>query len=333
MNFVFLLCTEPGPLEAESLLLARSIRRFGGRFRNASIFSLQPRDTGPLRAQTLRDFSACDVAHLRIRLNTRHHDYPVANKALVAAWAERHLDFEIYVMLDSDKLVLAEPALLELTQKEPIALRPVHQKLAGTTGDDDQTPMWAALYAQLGLSPRFRVETTLHGERIWGYWNSGLVACRRGVGLYARWQHHLERLLNGNSLPDRARYFADQLALAMAIDENGAAVRVLPRNYNYPIAFHNAARSDCALKDWNEIVTAHYHKMFYQTRRLRHPLDTTALTDCEGKLEWLREELHRTGVYPLGPRHLLRRGLGAATYRWRRWLRTRTAHVDPKAGS
>lgn len=308
-SLAFLVCTEPGPLEAESLLLARSIRMFGGRFARLPILSIQPRDTPPLRAETLRAFSAEDVSHLRIRLNTRYLHYPVANKALSAAWAERHLDFDAFVMLDSDKFMLAEPALLDLDAQHPIALRPVHQKLCGSTGADGNADYWSRFYAAFRLRSRWRVETTLHGENILGYWNSGLVAARREAGLYARWLHYLDRILTEPLLPDRARYFADQFALAAAVDSIDHPVRILPRAYNYPIAFHRQALPGQGIQAWSELVTGHYHKMFYQPM-LGHPIADTGLPEDE-RATWLIEALDRAGVYP--------RDLITTARRTRRW--------------
>ena len=51
-SLVFVACVEPGRLEAQTVLLCRSIRRFAGRHRDARIVAVQPRRGGELRPDT-----------------------------------------------------------------------------------------------------------------------------------------------------------------------------------------------------------------------------------------------------------------------------------------
>ena len=53
MSLAFVACIESGPLEDQTILLCRSIRRFAGRFRDAPIYTFQPRAGTAIARETL----------------------------------------------------------------------------------------------------------------------------------------------------------------------------------------------------------------------------------------------------------------------------------------
>lgn len=296
MTTALMMCTEPGRLEAESILLARSLRRYAGNLDDTVIVCAHPRESGALEPKTLKQLFDLDVVYLRVPLNRHFENYPIANKALVAAWAEEHLRCSTVVMLDSDKIVFNPLAELSLHPEQPIALRPVHQKLCGTTGNDENAATWENLYGHWSLKPRYLVQTTMHAESIRGYWNSGLVAARTEVGLFSAWRNRLLQLLERPLLTGAARYFADQFALAAAVDELDAEVKILPSSYNYPIAFQEAVGPTYRLERLEQMVTVHYHKMFYGIRA-EHPLAMAKVPLDTERAQWLTQALEETGVW------------------------------------
>lgn len=296
MTTALMMCTEPGRLEAESVLLARSLRRYAGPLNDTIIVCAHPRDSGVLKPSTLKELFALDVVYLRVPLNRQFDNYPIANKALVAAWAEQHLRCSSVVMLDSDKIVFNRLDELHLDSDQPIALRPVHQKLCGTTGKDENAANWRQLYKHWSLEPRYTVETTMHAERIWGYWNSGLVAARTDTGLFSAWRNRLLELLQQPLLQGASAYFADQFALAAAVDELDATVKILPSSYNYPIAFQKDVGPAYRLDQLEQMVTVHYHKMFYGLRA-EHPLRTAQIDMTSERAQWLSHALAETGIW------------------------------------
>src|SRR5439155_21712611 len=58
MGLAFLACVERGPLEEQTTLLCRSIRRYGGRFRAAPIYAFQPRAGHDIAPETRRTLEA-----------------------------------------------------------------------------------------------------------------------------------------------------------------------------------------------------------------------------------------------------------------------------------
>lgn len=92
-----------------STLFALSLRRFGGRLNDIPIYSYAPRPGVDVGSRTRGYFEKLRVNHKHIPLNIKFQDYPLANKPLVAAYAEQNLEVDIIVFVDSDMLLFAEP--------------------------------------------------------------------------------------------------------------------------------------------------------------------------------------------------------------------------------
>ena len=52
----FVICTEPGRLEPQSLMLAESIRKFCGNLKDTPIYSFHPRTGTPIAIETQKAF-------------------------------------------------------------------------------------------------------------------------------------------------------------------------------------------------------------------------------------------------------------------------------------
>ena len=123
------------------------------------------------------------VTHSDRTLNSRHADCPYVNKIMVCATAEETLTEDVIIFLDSDTLVTAEPVELELPRGIDAAALPVcNRRLASTGPGDPNEEFWQQLYWICGVSNDARVTAVIDGERIRPYFNSGLLAVRRGKG-------------------------------------------------------------------------------------------------------------------------------------------------------
>ncbi len=287
-SIVFVACVEPGPLEAQAVLLCRSIRAFAGRHRGARVLALQPLRGGDLQAGTIEALELARAEFRRVSLGDEFPHYPIANKAFAAAWAEEHATDEIVVFVDSDSFFAREPAALELTAGAGAAVRPANTKNVGTSGDGDpHEAFWRALCARFGIRSLPRVRATLTGEEMDGYWNAGLVAARRGLGLMLRWREILTDLMRAGTVPpDGNLNHLDQVALALALAP--AAVDVLDPRHNYPLPQRHRMSPELAALPLEELVHVHYfHKL-----HLPGYLDTLdpPLTRCP-VAAWLRDHL------------------------------------------
>jgi hypothetical protein len=348
-NVAFVICTERGALERKSILLVRSLRRFGGRLKDAPVYSYAPRAGRDVTPATRRWFARHGVEHRSEVLNTRYVVKGVHNKAFVVGHAERTLDHEILVFADSDQIVVAEPSLLLLPPDRDAAACPVGIKGCGpsdpddpdhdywwrlyggrtenigTSGPDDpEYGFWMKLYEMCGIAGPDYVETTVDQQRIFSYWNSGLVAVRRDRGLFSRWHDVFVEAMGRGLIPGYGDFYMDQAALAAAFRAADARVHILPHSYNYHAnlqgSFRHAAREIGRIED---LVTIHYHSMFDRPGPT-NPLAVLA-ADPRTRAE-LDGMIRRSGVWP--PR---RGWIGGYLEPLRRFRRALAGRLRPRS--
>ena len=259
-TLVFVACIEPGRLEAQTVLLCRSIRRFGGRHATARIVVLQPRRTGDLRATTRAALEEARVELRRAPLGEAFPEYPIASKAFAAGQVEQDATEDVVVFVDSDSVFTQDPRALELADGAVAAVRPVNARNIGATDASD--PFWAAVHARFGTEPPPLVRTAVTNERIHGYWNAGLVATRRAAGLMSSWRRVLERMLRERiAPPGGALNHLDQVALTVALAP--VATTVLDPRHNYPLPLRGRLDPALATHRLDELVHVHYFRSLH----------------------------------------------------------------------
>ena len=275
-TLAFVFCVEPGRLEAEACLLARSIRRYGGRLASSPLYAVQPRGAQPLRPETLAVFATEGVTHRAAVLNGPYAQWPTTNKVFGVADIESIAETEFLVFLDTDSVIINEPLELLLPAGHDLGVQPTVQQFRGSTGPGDPNdPFWLNVYRICDVPEPPYVLTMIDRVRIRGYYNGGLIAMRRTAGLGRRWLDFLMRI--GPDVPNKARYNLDQVALAAVAAGLPGRVRVLPSTYNYNIG----RRQDFVLEadrsaGWDSLVHLHYHDAFRRPDFLstvRPPLD------------------------------------------------------------
>jgi hypothetical protein len=302
-RLAFVICTEAGRLERQSLVLAQSIRTFAGKLRNAPIYSFQPRAGFAISPFTAEEFARLGVIHRNDVLNERYRDYPLANKPLVAAFAERAFSEEFLVFVDSDKVFFQEPARLLLDPGIDVAVRPVDVKNVGTDGKSDENQgYWAQLAAEFQIPSFCRVTTTVDRQQILGYWNSGLVSVRRSTGIFAAWKENFETALELGMLPPKP-YFLDQCVLAATIHALGVAVAELPPSYNYPLHLQHRIAGPSRITSFRQMTSAHYHVLFEASNWPSMPSHSNPMRWYSRRARWLAKQLqhyrhagHRSGI-------------------------------------
>lgn len=291
-----LICTEPGDLECMSQMLVKSIRQFGGTLKDATIYSTQPRSTGTLSAGTLEVFREYGVIHEYLPLNEKYPDYGLANKVVVCDYYARQLSSDYLLFLDSDQVVFNN---LEAILAEPlpdVRIRPVNKKVAGTDGDDKNLAYWKELYALCGVKKHGFVRTSTDHQKIWAYYNSGLVLARRRSGLFEQWKENFDRVMDKGLMPDHGLFFVEQSTLSATISSMELSVEELLHSYNYsPHGHLNLSGPDKRLT-LDEIHTFHYHKLFRPPNRVHFEAQFKWLAG--DKLDWLTREIVACGINP-----------------------------------
>lgn len=294
-SLAFLLCVESGRLEAEAKLLCHSIRRYGGRLRDAAIHTFQPRHGRDIGEETLAALRACGAIHHTEVLNQELPDYGTLNKVFVCAWAEQVLGEEILVFLDSDTVITGEPLDLALPQGVDAAARPAESDTLNSTGPDDaRDGYWRKVYQLFGLSHEPYVETEV-GDRVRAFFSAGLVAGRREAGLFGLWLSSLRQLLRHGHVPPAGLHRLDEVALAATLVSAFDRLRVLDARYNYLL--YRRPRMPAPWKEarLEDLVHLHYRHGFHvpgYLRSLSPPLDPRSEV-----LRWLEPQL------PLAPLH------------------------------
>jgi hypothetical protein len=261
-SIAFIMCTEGGgQLEKESLLMVESFRKFAGSFQNSQIYSFQVRENSDVSQETIDKLAAMDVKHQKVVLNTKYPNYPLANKPLLCAYAEQMIDADILVFLDSDLVFFSEPKEFLLPAEYDVGIRPEHHKMIGSEGSSDPNEeYWIRLYGIAGVKniDRF-VTTTVDQQKIRAFWNSGVVAVRRKLGIFTAWKNTIEQLLEEGTGINQENWYYEQSALSATICAMTDKVFNFSVGYNYPVHSHNSMPATERLSQFEEMVCIHDH--------------------------------------------------------------------------
>jgi hypothetical protein len=295
VTIAFVACAESGYLEAQVVLLARSIRANTGGLAGSEVHVFSPRRGHEINVETADVLRSLDVEIHVDDLNREFPDYPIGNKVVVGAWAEANLSTDVVAFVDSDTIFTSAPLALELASSGA-AMRPVDTKNIGSSGPGDRTDRyWVDLRARCGAEHDRYVETTVDGERIRAYYNAGLVASRRDAGLFTDWLRCLRIVIGERLLPPDGRWtFADQLALAMAASRL-EQIELLEPTYNYPLPKRRRLPASLGRLALEDLVHVHYHRWFSKPGFLDLLQPAVDLTGRVGS--WL------TPFLPLEPVH------------------------------
>ena len=292
----FLICTEPGRLERQSLLLAESIRKFGGDLKESPIYSFHPRKGQPISNETKNAFESLGVFHQQIILNLNYPTFGYVNKIFVCAYAEQNIkEAEFLCFLDSDQCILNEPKELLLPDKYNIGICPVVGKGIGSSGENDliYEDYWKKLYEVFNISNKLFITTRLSNKKIRGYWNSGMVTVRREAGIFMAWKNSFEKLMALGLLPNQGIFFIDQVALAITICSMTKDVLSLSFGYNYPLLEHNKITKNKQLNSFDRIISIHYHRMFQYNDWKKNLENLENIDRNSSQYKWLEERLSK----------------------------------------
>lgn len=266
MSFSTTICTviEAGPLEQQVLLLADSLRAFGGRWARVPMLAVKPR-RGPAIPRATRDaLRRLDVAFVDAPLNVACAWWAHANKPAAMAYAERHATTPNVTWMDGDMMVLREPDEFAPPPGARFIARAGEGIDVASDGRDDGAVFWRRLCAEFGLDfDRFPTITSFPDDRpIKAYWQTGLFTYPRDAGFGAKHAEIIGRMLNGTIASRKAGTFhTDQVSAALAVQALGLVhAHYDPRmNFNYNVLDQAAARR----LPIEEVRILHYHGSFW----------------------------------------------------------------------
>jgi hypothetical protein len=299
---IFICIAERGILEPYTLLLIKSIRKYGGKYAKAPIFCYQPRKSYPIGRKTIKELQNYDVNFVNEDLNRQFEWYALANKPLVINHAVQNYSSKQYVFLDSDTLVLNEPELFSLDQSSPISLSPVMLKGKGSNlMGDENFELWKIMLNVMEgdlITVKKMVETSIDEKIIAGYWNSGVIGLSGGSHIIEEWISVLHALLKRPELIKRSIYFLEQLSLAIAIHKANEDVQALSIYNNFGLSPYRIYHNKYKKFEPHKIAILHHMGRFdYFLNYLQHN-KSIDIEEFKEKVDWVFSELKPIKVYP-----------------------------------
>ncbi len=258
MSTAVVICTEPGVLEKRSMLLVNSLRQCGGMYKDIPIYSFSPRNH-QLSKTTLSFFEKHKVHHKTLSLNQNYPEYALANKIYTCAYFEANSKFDAIVFLDSDQVFFQEPKAFELLENEHLKLSYVAMKGIGSNGNDKNSGYWKKLYQILEVE--FPSTIKVCDEKIFPYYNSGIIISRRSNGLFSKWKTNFEVLKSAGISPASDPFFLEQSCFSATVSQMKLNVTLLPRSYNYHLLEHPDYQNSNK-ENFDSLTSIHYHNSF-----------------------------------------------------------------------
>ena len=241
-SICFVACVESGPLEAQTVRLAREHPAFRRRARRRR----DPGHHAPLRPAALaRNAPAASselgVRHERLASHPRYAWYHYLNTPIALAAAEELTDAEILCWTDSDLLFMGEPTELLLEPEIDFIAGSTDNGVVGTTGPDSPHEAdWRRLCELLDIDIDGLpwVTTQLEKERIRLYFQAGVFAYRRGIGFSRFYLEMCDARARpaGSASRTAAENYTDQVCLGLAAHKMGLRWRQLDPTHNFPMA-------------------------------------------------------------------------------------------------
>ena len=264
--------------ERQAVLLADSIRTFGGALAQAPLWWFVPDyggqadgQAGPSLSSPTRDrLQALGVELIPFEIDAGVARFFFAGDLAAAGRAEeraagqaRHLAW-----LTTNTLVLQEPQHFLLDQAAPVGYRPVHHTNVGSPYHEPLDPFWTAVYRHCGVPDErvFPMKTHVDEATLRPYVNAGHLVVRPEAGLLRAWHDVFFRAYRRPEFEafyrqDR-RYviFVHQAILSAVLLAalDGERMQELPATYNYPLHLYAQDATGGRPSALEELVTCRY---------------------------------------------------------------------------
>jgi len=184
--------------ERESLMLARSLRRFGGRLAAHPLWMMMPEGLEQVSRPALRALGDLGVRVHRFELPAESLEFTFGGKVHAAAAAEdlASNQADVLVWMDSDTVFAGEPAEVLLAADVSLGYRPVMLKNISSLHGQPVDDFWSFIYEGCG-TPALRVfpmTTAVDRVRIRAQFNAGIMSVRPRKQLLRTWRDRFERL-------------------------------------------------------------------------------------------------------------------------------------------
>lgn len=262
----------PGKPLARTLLLIKSLRKFGGSWAEIPVWILHPSSQGAFSGAELAQLQGMGGKTLAFEADEEILRFPLGTKVQAAAAAEAWMEgnADQLVWFDSDTLILSPLDEFALSGKKVLAYRPVHHQLLGIGWGAPLDSFWELIYQRCGASSEADFMMTTHvGEEIRPYFNAGCYAVRPEKGILRKWE---EVFLSSYQEPAlTAHYaqnglyavFAHQALLSGVLLANlkESELQALSPAVNYPLHLHHEIPPALRAGRIDDLVTVRYENL------------------------------------------------------------------------
>ncbi len=283
-----------------ALIMAESIREFGGEMRNAPIWVYRPEGRPDVDStlHTKQEVLGVVLKICPIPEDARGTLFAGKVNASAMAEAEAEGRGDILAWLDPDEIFVKEPKEFMLPEGISFGYRPVMHKLIGSLYSEPPDEFWSRVYSRLSVSEStvFPVISPLDQLTLRAYFNAGVLIVRPERGLLRRWPDCFRTLYNDSVFAewcrtDRLRaIFLHQAALAgdvLTLLKRSETME-LPSTYNYPAYFHDRYPAETKPKSLDDVVMFR-HEFFSSDRGF---MDITTIKDSK-IIDWVKQRLPR----------------------------------------
>lgn len=257
----------------QAVILARSIRTFGGALSQSTIRLYFPPGTPEPRGDLKADLAELGVDVRWYELPRDAALYRLGGKPFAAARAEADArgSADLLVLLAPNTLMLAEPGEVLLPPGKDLGFSPVHHQNVGSWYEEAPDEWWARIHHVLGIpdSAFWPMETLTDRRIVRPYFSSGSLVVRPERGLMAAWAKAFTALAGDAEVARLSKQglrnvFLHQAALA------GVMVAELPRSqmyqlsyrYNYPLFFGRFFGALYPFDSLEDVATMRYEFAF-----------------------------------------------------------------------
>jgi len=282
-------------LEKNSLTLAESIRAFGGRLSANPIWFFLPDDGRRLTDGAQQRLHELEVSLIPLNMDREGSKFFFMPQLAGLAQVEKisQGETEILAWMDSNTILLAEPADFNLPAEKSLAYCPVHHLLLGSRFDQPLDPFWTQIYQRCQVQPErvFPMRPVIEDLQMRPYFNAGLLVARPERGLFARWYATFKSLYQ---LPEFQAFYEQDPRYAIFMHQAVLAGVVLgylehtelcelPHGYNYPLHLHEQHQPGLRPASLDELVTLR-HENFSQDASKAQKIPSS-----ERLVNWLAE--------------------------------------------
>jgi hypothetical protein len=297
-KLIFCSVIYPGPhAEINSLLLAESIRAFGGELSDSPIYFFTPDCGKQLSQAAQKQLQKLDVQISSFDIDREELDFFFMGQVVGLAQAEKTCAGHAHLLawLDANTILLREPKEFDLPDGRSFGYRPVHHLLIGSRFDQPLDLFWTQIYhfCHVRIERVFPMRPVVEDILMRPYFNAGILLVRPDRGLLSKWcdtfhELYLEPVFKSFYEQDqRYAIFMHQAILAGVVLTHLEPEEYLelPETYNYPIHLFEQDKTSRRPTTIDKMVTIR-HEGFYQDAGWDQKIPTSA-----GLKEWLAEKI------------------------------------------